>query len=88
MVLSLSLSYTYLSIDNTAWADSVMGKPIIVGTYPSVSNNTVAGNPIRVGSSPVAIAYNSNNHNMYVTNEVDHTVSLINASKNTLPEVA
>ena len=39
---------------------------------------------INVGNDPQGIAYNPNNHDMYVTNINDNTVSLIDSSTNTM----
>ncbi len=39
---------------------------------------------IPVGSLPLGIAYNSNNHDMYVANSIDGTVSVIDISTNTV----
>ena len=39
---------------------------------------------INVGDGPFGIAYNSNNHDVYVTNINDNTVSVIDSSTNSV----
>ena len=47
------------------------------------STNTVVST-ISVGTNPVNIAYNPQNHNIYVTNSNSNTVSVIDSSTNTV----
>ena len=47
------------------------------------STNTVIKN-IHVGSHPRGIAFDSDNGNLYVTNEGSYTVSVIDGSTNTV----
>jgi len=42
------------------------------------TTKTVIGSPITVGNQPIDIAYDPINHRMYVTNQGEDTVSVIN----------
>ncbi|HEX4199879.1 MAG TPA: hypothetical protein VHY59_00050, partial [Chthoniobacterales bacterium] len=59
--------------------------PIFIGGSTTVlmidtKTNSVAGNPIAVGTQPYAIAISSNAKRAYVSNYADGTVSVINIS--------
>jgi hypothetical protein len=52
----------------------------------SGQTNTVIGNPIPVGKTPVAIAFDSTNGDMYVANGDDNTVSVIHTISQQPPD--
>jgi len=59
---------------------------VIVGMSPLDALADLVTDTITVGDFPVGIAYDSANGRMYVTNEIDDTVSVISTSSNTVTD--